>query len=87
MKEALITTPVLGYPDINKKFILDTDASFESIGAVLSQKDNLGRERVIAYGSHTMNSHEKGYCVTRKELLAIFYFTILNTIYMVNNSY
>jgi len=74
MKEALMTTPVLGFPDINKEFILDTDASFESIGAVLSQKDDLGRERVIAYGSHTMNSHEKGYCVTRKELLAIYYF-------------
>ena len=61
MKEALMTTPVLGYPDINKEFILDTDASFEFIGAVLSQKDDLSRERVIAYGSHTMNSHEKGY--------------------------
>ena len=70
MKEALVTTPILQFPDISKEFILDTDASFESIGAVLSQKDDLGRERVIAYGSHTMNSH----CVTRKELLAIFYF-------------
>ena len=74
MKEALMTTPVLGFPDINKEFILDTDASFESIWVVLSQKNDLGRERVIAYSSYTMNSHEKGYCVTRKELLAIFLF-------------
>jgi len=74
MKEALTRTPVLGFPDVNKKFILDTDASFESIGAVLSQKDDNGNEKVIAYGSHAMNKHEKGYCVTRKELLAIFYF-------------
>ena len=74
MKEALMNTPVLGYPDVYKEFILDTDASFESIGVVLSQKDDLGRERVIAYGPHTMNNHEKGYCVTRKKLLAIFYF-------------
>ena len=73
MKEALTRTPVLGYPDIEKEFILDTDASFEAIGAVLSQKDDSGRERVIAYGSHAMNAHEKGYCVTRKELLAIYY--------------
>ena len=24
--------------------------------------------------SHAMNNHEKGYCITRKELLAIYYF-------------
>ena len=52
MKEALMNTPVLGYPDVYKEFILDMNAGFESIGAVLSQKDNLGRE----YGSHTMNN-------------------------------
>ena len=74
MKEALVKSPVLGYPDVNKDFILDTDASFNTIGAVLSQKDDSGRERVIAYGSHAMSNHEKGYCITRKELLAIYYF-------------
>jgi len=76
MKEALMMSPILCFPDINKEFILDTDASFDTIGAVLSQKDNNGRERVIAYGSHAMTSHEKGYCTTRKELLAIYYFCI-----------
>ena len=74
MKKALTSTPILGYPNIKKEFILDTDASFDTIGAVLSQRDDYGHERVIAYGSHTMNSHEKGYCITRKELLAIYYF-------------
>jgi len=75
MKNALSKTPVLAYPDFNKEFILYTDASFDSIGAVLSQKDNDGHERVIAYGSHSMSKHEVGYCITRKELLAIYYFT------------
>ena len=75
MKEALSKTPVLAYPNFKKKFILDTDASFDSIGAVLSQEDAFGNERVIAYGSHSMSKHEIGYCVTRKELLAIYYFT------------
>ena len=74
MKEALITAPVLVFPDFRKEFILDTDASFDTIGAVLSQKDEKGHEHVIAYGSHAMSSHEKGYCITRKELLAIYYF-------------
>ena len=75
LKEKMIKTPILAYPDFENEFILDTDASFDTIGAVLSQKDIYGRERVIAYGSHKMNKHELGYCITRKELLAIYYFT------------
>ena len=37
LKCALLTTPILTFPDFGKEFILDTDASFDSIGAVLSQ--------------------------------------------------
>ena len=74
MKKALTESPILTFPDFKKEFILDTDASFDTIGAVLSQKDEQGNEHVIAYGSHAMNKHEKGYCITRKELLAIYYF-------------
>jgi len=50
---------------------LDTDASHESIGAVLSQVQN-GEEKVIAYASHKLTKCEKGYCITRKELLAVY---------------
>ena len=54
-------------------FTLDTDASGESIGAVLSQEQN-GTERVIAYASKSLDKRERNYCVTRKELLAVVYF-------------
>ena len=74
MKNALTTPPILSFPDFRREFILDTDASFDTIGAVLSQKDEEGHERIIAYGSHPMSNHEKGYCITRKELLVIVYF-------------
>ena len=50
------------------------DASFVTIGAVLSQKDDSVEEIVIAYRLHAMNSHERVYCITRKDLLAIYYF-------------
>ncbi|GBM00128.1 Retrovirus-related Pol polyprotein from transposon 297 [Araneus ventricosus] len=67
---ALITFPVLTYPRTDKEFILDTDASNEGIGAVLSQK--IGNEEcVIAYFSKSLGKPERNYCVTRKELLAI----------------
>ena len=70
LKETLSTTPILGYPRLNMPFILDTDASNEAIGAVLSQEQD-GSERVIAYFSKSLNKHEMNYCVSRKELLAV----------------
>jgi len=76
LKEKLMQAPILAFPDFTKEFILDTDASFDRIGAVLSQLDEYGNEKVIAYGSHAMSPHEVGYCITRKELLAIYYFTL-----------
>ncbi|GFR27800.1 transposon Ty3-I Gag-Pol polyprotein [Trichonephila clavata] len=70
LKAALTSSPILVYPDPEKQFILDTDASHESVGAVLSQEIN-GQEHVIAYWSKCLSKPERNYCVTRKELLAI----------------
>ncbi|GBM87210.1 Retrovirus-related Pol polyprotein from transposon 297 [Araneus ventricosus] len=70
LKQALITYPILTYPRTDKDFILDTDASNEGIGAVLSQKIE-NEECVIAYFSKSLGKPERNYCVTRKELLAI----------------
>ena len=41
------------------------------IGAVLSQLDSQGKERVVAYGSRLLAKAEHNYCATRKELLAV----------------
>lgn len=73
LKECLICAPVLAYPSLDHTFILDTDASNDSIGAVLSQVID-GQERVIAYGSKALLKAERNYCVTRRELLAAVYF-------------
>ena len=70
LKEKLTSAPILAYPTIGQEFILDTDASQYTVGAVLSQECD-GKERVIAYMSKTMNKHELQYCTTRKELLAV----------------
>ncbi|GBN91988.1 Retrovirus-related Pol polyprotein from transposon 412 [Araneus ventricosus] len=50
LKQALTSSPILTYPRTDKDFILDTDASNEGIGAVLSQNTG-NEERVIAYTS------------------------------------
>ncbi|GFX31607.1 retrovirus-related Pol polyprotein from transposon 412 [Trichonephila clavipes] len=70
LKDTLTSAPILAYPEIGKQFILDTDASHENIGAVLSQNID-GQERVIAYFSKCLSKPERNYCVTRKDLLAI----------------
>ena len=53
MKEKLMSTPILAYPQFHgKPFILDTDFRVNpgAIGGVLSQEQD-GQERVIAYGA------------------------------------
>ena len=74
LKLALISAPVLGYPSHSGEYILDCDASHDCMGAVLSQLQH-GREVVISYSSKKMSKSELSYCITRKELLAVYTFT------------
>ena len=75
LRHRLCSAPILAFPDFSREFILDTDASDVGIGAVLSQVDEEGHERVIAYGSRALTKPERRYCVTRRELLAVVQFT------------
>ena len=67
---ALTSEPILVRPDLNKDFIVDTDASDIGIGVVLSQLIH-GEERVVSFYSKGLSKSEKNYCTTRKELLAL----------------
>ena len=73
LKSVLTGSSILSYPRDEGEYILDTDASEIGIGAVLSQVHD-GQEKVIAYGSRTLGKHERNYCITDKELLALRYF-------------
>jgi transposase InsO family protein len=74
LKSKLTTAPVLCMANDQDVFCLDTDASDFAIGAVLSQNVG-GTERVVAYASKRLSRCERNYCVTRRELLAVVYFT------------
>lgn len=74
LRHRLVTAPILAFPDHSRVFILDTDASATGIGAVLSQQQEDGTERVIAYASKVLTRPERQYCVTRRELLAVVIF-------------
>ena len=51
----MMMAPIVAHPDFKKPFILYTDASREGIGAVLHQKDDQGKERIIACASKALN--------------------------------
>ncbi|GFU31358.1 retrovirus-related Pol polyprotein from transposon 412 [Trichonephila clavipes] len=66
IKDALTSAPVLAYPEIGKHFILDTDASPKSIGAVLSQEID-SQECVIVYFSKCLSRPERNYLLCDQE--------------------
>lgn len=70
LKKALMTKPLLRYPDYSRTFVLTTDASRDAIGGVLSQ-DYDGHDLPICYYSRTLNKAEVNYSVIERELLAI----------------
>ena len=70
LKEACSTTPVLGFADYQRPFVLHTDASGDGLGAVLSQEQD-GKKRVIAYASRNLSKAEKNYPVHKLEFLAL----------------
>ena len=66
----MCSPPVLSYPDFEKPFHLDTDASQTALGYILSQTIE-GREHVISYGGRELNVAEKCYSTTEREALAV----------------
>ena len=71
LKQRLTNTPVLALPDFNKPFRVTTDASKFAAGMMLSQLDNQGKERPIAFESRKFRDHEKNWSTPDKELAAV----------------
>ena len=71
LKSHLTESPLLAYPDFDKSFILETDASVKGLGAVLSQVQADGRPHPVAYASRALSPQEKHYAVTELESLAV----------------
>ena len=71
LKAACLQAPILSFPDFNKLFLLETDASGRGLGAVLSQKQADGQYHPIAYASRVMNETEQRYHLNKQEFLAL----------------
>ncbi|XP_063845408.1 uncharacterized protein LOC135091586 [Scylla paramamosain] len=73
LKEKLSQAPVLKSADYSKQFVVETDASFEGLGAVLSQEHD-GRLHPVAFASRGLRRSERNmsnYSSRKLELLAL----------------
>ena len=71
LKTAFSEAPVLVYPDAERPFIVEVDASDSGVGAVLSQKDeSSGSIHPCAFFSCRLSPAERNYSVGDRELLA-----------------
>ena len=61
LKRKVQSAPVLVFPDFDKPFLLETDASKEGLRAVLSQKQSDGHYHPVTFRSHSLTPSEKNY--------------------------
>ena len=71
LKQVGMMAPILVFADYTKPFLLETDASKDALGAVLSQKQADWQYHPIGYGSRPLTSHEKNYHSTKLEFLVL----------------
>ena len=71
LKNKIQTAPVLLFPDFDRPFLLETDASKERLGAVLFQKQDDGHYHPMAFGSHSLTPMEKNYHSSKLEFLTL----------------
>ena len=71
MKMKCMTVPVLAFTDFEKPFHLETDASGDGLGAILSQKQSNGKYHPVVYASHSLKGSESKYHLWKLKFLAL----------------
>jgi ribonuclease HI len=71
IKKALTEAPVLISPDYSKDFLIFSFASWDTVAAVLLQKNEEGREQPIAFFSRALRDAESRYEIMEKQAYAL----------------
>uniref|UniRef100_A0A669BG86 Gypsy retrotransposon integrase-like protein 1 n=1 Tax=Oreochromis niloticus TaxID=8128 RepID=A0A669BG86_ORENI len=73
LKDHVTSAPILSFPDFDRPFSIHADACDIGLGAALMQKDDKGREYVVAFASRSLHKAELPYCTSEKECLAVIW--------------
>ena len=73
LKSMLLEGTACAFPDFKKEFILKTDASDTTVGAVLCQRDDRGCEKMIACASQKLTAPQQKWCTYDKEYWALIW--------------
>ena len=71
LKKKCMTAPVLAFADLEKPFVLETDASGIGLGAVLLQEQEDGKLHPVAYASRALHGSQKNYHSSKLEFLTL----------------
>ena len=71
LKDKIMSTPMLVFLDFDKPFLLETDASKEGLGVMLSQKQDDRCYHPVAFGSHSLTPAERNYHSSKLEFLTL----------------
>ena len=71
--KAIVEDAVLYLPDLNRPFVLETDASDIGIAGILTQVDASGRNRPVEYASKALNETEMRWNTREREAYAIVF--------------
>nr|GFB83660.1 hypothetical protein [Tanacetum cinerariifolium] len=82
LKQKLCSALILALPKGSKNFVVYCDASHKGLGVALMQK-----EKVIAYASRQLKTHEKNYTTHDLELGAVMFALKMRSHYLYDTNY
>ncbi len=71
IRRILVENAVLHHPDINKPFIISTDASTTGISHTISQLDEQGALRPISFYSQSLHGAQRNWHINEKECFSL----------------
>ena len=71
LKKKCATAPVLAFADLKRPFLLETDASKYSLGAMLQQVQEDRKYHPVVYVSHALRGSKANYHSSKLEFLAL----------------
>lgn len=69
----LTSAAILCFPNFTQPFYVYTDTCNLGLGAALMQKDDFGRDVVVAFASRTLHKAEKPYSTPENEYLGVIW--------------